>query len=305
MEMHHKPVLYQEILHYLKPVAGGLYVDGTLGAGGHAEGILRASDPDGKLLGLDLDPFAIEIAKERLKQFGHRVHIAQASYTSIKPQLDELGWQFVDGILLDLGISSMQVDTPGRGFSFRFDEKLDMRFSPQAEISAWDLVNELSEKELADVLYKFGEERRSRRIARLIVESRPVDTTIQLAGLVKKIVPAKPGHHPATRTFQALRIAVNQEFESIQSVLPLALSVLNKGGRLAVISFHSLEDRIVKNFFRKESKDCICPSEQIICNCNHKVVIEIKTRKPVMASDTEIKANPRSRSARLRVAEKI
>lgn len=302
----HQPVLYNEIIHALQPQSSNSYVDGTLGAGGHARGILEASFPDGRLLGMDVDPQALAVAQERLAEFGSRAVIIQASYTTLSEQLDELGWDKVDGILLDLGLSSMQVDTPERGFSFKADAPLDMRFDPRNPATAADLVNYLPEKELADLIYRYGEERRSRQIARAIVKARPIETTQELAQLVARAVRGgRQDIHPATKTFQALRIAVNQELESLETVLPQAVASLNPGGRLAVIAFHSLEDRIVKQFFRQESRDCICPSRQPVCTCNHQATIREITRRPIMPQDKEIQENPRARSARLRVAEKI
>jgi len=304
--MSHEPVLYQEIIHALKPISNGLYVDGTLGAGGHAVGILQASAPKGRLLGLDLDPMALELARNKLEHFRERVVIVQDSYLSLEQHLNNLGWNAVDGILFDLGLSSMQLDTPERGFSFQQKGPLDMRFDPEFLLTAADLVNELPEKELADIIYRFGEEKYSRRIARAIVSERPLYTTQELVSLISEVV----GHyksriHPATRTFQALRIAVNRELESIEAVLPIALRALKLGGRLAVISFHSLEDRIVKQFFRRESKDCICPSELPICVCDHQAQLREISRRPIRPGEREIERNPRARSARLRVVQKL
>src|SRR5689334_763065 len=244
----HQPVLYKEIIHALQPKRGGRYVDGTVGAGGHARGILEACAPDGRLLGLDVDPQALALARETLAPYEQRVHLAQASYTTLSAQLKNLQWDSVDGIVLDLGASSMQFDTPERGFSFLHDAPLDMRFGPHVSQTADDLVNKLSERELADLIYQYGEERNSRKIARAIVKMRPLHTTYELVAAIESVSPRRgEGVHPATRTFQALRIAVNEELDSIQEVLPQALDALKPGGRLAVISFHSLEDRIVKD----------------------------------------------------------
>ncbi|GAB4494818.1 MAG: 16S rRNA (cytosine(1402)-N(4))-methyltransferase RsmH [Anaerolineales bacterium] len=282
-------------------------MDGTLGAGGHAFGILQASEPASHLLGLDLDPQALAIARERLAPFGTRAVLVQASYADVLPLLDALDWPCVQGIVLDLGVSSMQLDTPERGFSFQADAPLDMRFSPQAALSAADLVNTFSESELADVIFKFGEDRYARRIARAVVAARPVQTTLQLVDIIRKAVP-RPAHgdlHPATRTFQALRIAVNRELETIETALPKLLRALSPGGRLAVIAFHSLEDRLVKHFFRREAQDCLCPPRQPICTCNHRASVRELTRRPIMPGEDEINRNPRARSARLRVVEKL
>lgn len=302
----HQSVLYHEIIHALRPQSGGYYVDGTLGAGGHAWGILEASTPDGKLLGLDLDPQALTLSEKRLAPFSDRVTLIRASYLSLRRQLESLGWEAVHGILLDLGVSSMQLDTPERGFSFRSDAPLDMRFDPQGETTAADLVNNLPEAELADLIYQFGEERRSRQVAHAIVAARPIFTTGHLAEVVSKATRSgKHGIHPATRTFQALRIATNQELDAIERVLPEAIDALIPGGRVAVISFHSLEDRIVKQFFRRESRDCLCPPKQPICTCGHQAILKEITRKPIRPSKAEALENPRARSSRLRVAEKL
>lgn len=301
----HQSVLYQPIIHALHPQSPGFYVDGTLGAGGHARGILEASSPAGQLLGLDLDPRALEIARQHLQAFGSRAIIRQASYTTLQDQLWELGWTAVQGIVLDLGVSSMQLDQAERGFSFQKDGPLDMRFSPQQTTTAAYLVNHLPEDELAEIIWRFGEEQQSRRIARAIVLARPLQTTLQLAEVIRKAIGGRGRLHPATLTFQALRIAVNAELQSIAQVLPQAVDALAPGGRLAVISFHSLEDRLVKQFFRRESRDCICPPQQPVCTCDHRArIIEI-VRHPITAAEEEIQQNPRARSARLRVIEKV
>lgn len=324
MSAAHLPVLYHEVLTLLRPKPGSRYVDGTLGAGGHARGILEASSPDGLLLGLDVDPIAIKIAEDELSPFGERVRIVQATYIRLAELLAELGWDFIDGVLLDLGISSMQVDMAERGFSFQSNAPLDMRFNPDDPITAADLVNNSSEKELADLLYRYGEERQARRIARAIIKARPLYTTGALADIVTRTTSNQStrhrsqrssgkspgGHtkhsmHPATLTFQALRIAVNHELEAVESVLPVAISVLKPGGRIAVIAFHSLEDRIVKQFFRTESQDCICPPRQPVCTCGHKASLVEVTHRPIQPGADEIAQNPRARSARLRVAERL
>jgi 16S rRNA (cytosine1402-N4)-methyltransferase len=223
----------------------------------------------------------------------------------MKSEAEKLGWQAVDGILLDFGVSSMQLDTPERGFSFLSDGPLDMRFSPDATQSAADLVNTLPEVELANIIFQFGEERLSRKIARIIVNNRPIHTTAELANLILKNIGKSEHIHPATRTFQALRIAVNNELESIDTVIPVAVDLLKPGGRLAVISFHSLEDRRVKEYFRRESTDCICPPRQPICTCGHKASIKEINRKPIIADENEKQTNSRARSAKLRIAEKL
>ena len=302
----HQPVLYKEIIHALQPQDGGRYVDGTLGAGGHARGILEASAPDGQLLGLDVDPQALALARKTLAPYEQRTHLVQASYTSLSAQLAQIGWQAVDGIVLDLGVSSMQFDTPERGFSFMNDAPLDMRFGPSALHSAADLVNEYSERELADLIYQYGEERDSRKIARAIVRARPLLTTRELVAVIEAVSPRRGDRiHPATRTFQALRIAVNEELASVEEVLPQALAGLKSGGRLAVISFHSLEDRIVKDFFREQSKDLVNPPYEQIYEEERKATLKEVNRKPITPGEDEIKSNPRARSAKLRIAEKM
>ncbi len=301
----HQPVLYKEIIHALQPRGGGRYVDGTVGAGGHARGILEASAPDGQLLGLDVDPQALAIARKTLAPYEGRLHLAQASYTSLSAQLEQLHWDAVDGILLDLGASSMQFDTPERGFSFLHDAPLDMRFGPQVLQTAADLVNNLSERELADLLYQYGEERNSRKIAHAIVRARPLHMTRELVAAIESVSPRRGERvHPATRTFQALRIAVNEELESIATVLPQAVAALRAGGRLAVISFHSLEDRIVKDFFREQSKDRVNPPYERLYEVERKATLKEVNRKPITPSEAEIKSNPRARSAKLRIVEK-
>ena len=305
-DLPHQPVLYKEIIHALQPKRGGRYVDGTLGAGGHARGILEASAPDGQLLGLDVDPQALALARKNLAPYEKRIHLVQASYTSLSTQLSQLQWDAVNGVVLDLGASSMQFDTPERGFSFLQDAPLDMRFGPHVSRTAADLVNELSERELADLIYQYGEEWNSRKIARAIVKARPIHTTRELVAVIESVSPRHGDRvHPATRTFQALRIAVNEELTSIKEVLPEAVTVLRSGGRLAVISFHSLEDRIVKDFFREQSKDLVNPPYERIYKEERNASLKEVNRKPIMPSEDEIRKNPRARSAKLRIAEKI
>jgi 16S rRNA (cytosine1402-N4)-methyltransferase len=302
----HQPVLYNEIIHFLQPQRSGRYIDGTVGAGGHARGILDASEPDGILLGLDLDTTALELARKNLESYQDRVFLVHSSFGNLRKQLNAMGWQMVDGILLDLGLSSMQIDTPGRGFSFRQEASLDMRFNQQNPLSAKDLVNNLPEGELADLLFKYGEERRSRQVAKAIVKSRPIESTLELAKIIASATSSgRPGRHPATRSFQALRIAVNDELSVLEKVLPQAISSLKQNGRLAVIAYHSLEDRIVKHYFRQESQDCICPPEQIVCICGHKAAVKVITKRPIRPQEEEIIRNSRARSARLRVVEKL
>jgi 16S rRNA (cytosine1402-N4)-methyltransferase len=274
-----------------------------VGAGGHAFGILAACEPEGLLLGLDVDPAALDLARSRLAPFGERAILRRRSYAELAAVLAELEWGKVDGIVLDLGVSSMQVDRAERGFSFNKEAPLDMRFDPTQERTAAELVNELPEKDLADLLYRYGEERQSRRIARAIAANRPIRTTLELAALIARTIGGGK-IHPATRSFQALRIATNRELDNLEAVLPQAVAALRPEGRLAVIAFHSLEDRIVKQFFRRESKDCICPPDRPVCTCGHTASIVEVTRKPVQTGDDEVRSNPRARSARLRVAER-
>jgi 16S rRNA (cytosine1402-N4)-methyltransferase len=303
--MQHQPVLYHEIIHALRPINKGFYVDGTLGAGGHARGILEACAPDGRLLGLDVDPQALALARETLAPYGERARLMQASYDSLTERLSKIGWDGVDGILLDLGLSSMQLDTPERGFSFQQDAPLDMRFDPASPTTAADLVNNLPQDELADLIYRYGEERASRRIAQAILKARPLQTTRQLATVIEAVIPRKGHIHPATQTFQALRIAVNQELERVENVLPQAVAALKSGGRLAIISFHSLEDRIVKEYFRSESKDLVNPPYERIYETEKKATLKEINRKVITPGEAEIAANPRARSAKLRIAEKL
>lgn len=300
----HIPVLHDEVLAGLLIRPGGRYVDATLGAGGHAAGILDASAPDGRLLGLDADPQAVSFARERLQAYGDRAILEVGNFRHLGKLAHSRGFDGVDGVLLDLGISSRQLADAKRGFSFNAQGPLDMRLNPGQGRTAADLVNTLSETALADLLWEYGEERHSRRIARAIVAARPIETTGQLAELVAKRVGHREKIHPATRTFQALRIATNEELAALSESLPQSRDLLRAGGRLAVISFHSLEDRIVKQFFRHESRDCICPPEMPVCTCEHQATLRVITRKPLRPSAAELAENPRSRSARLRLAER-
>ncbi|MEL7590070.1 MAG: 16S rRNA (cytosine(1402)-N(4))-methyltransferase RsmH [Anaerolineaceae bacterium] len=302
----HVPVLYHQIITALRPKSPGYYVDATIGAGGHALGILEESSPDGQLLGMDVDPLALELSLQRLTLFKNRIHLVHSSYTALSNLLLTLGWDHVDGIVIDLGVSSMQVDTPERGFSFQHDGPLDMRFDPSQPVSAEDIVNRSSEADLADLIWRYGEDRDARRIAHLILQERPFHSTLELASAISLRFRHHPGAiHPATRTFQALRIAVNRELEGLEEFLPQAVTALKSGGRLAVISFHSLEDRIVKQYFRTESRDCICPPGQPVCTCGHKATVIEVSRRPITAEPDEIANNIRARSAKLRIIEKI
>jgi 16S rRNA (cytosine1402-N4)-methyltransferase len=301
----HVPVLYKEVLAWLQPRPDGRYIDATLGGGGHASGILAASAPNGRLLGLDADPEAIAFASDILRPFGERVVLKAANARHLEAIARPLGFSQVDGVLLDLGLSSRQLADAERGFSFSQDGPLDMRLNSSQGQNAADLVNHLPETELADLLWHYGEERHSRRIARAIVAGRPLTTTGQLADLVVQTVGRREKIHPATRTFQALRIAVNDELEALDQALPQARDLLRPGGRVAVIAFHSLEDRLVKRFYQRESRDCLCPPEVLVCVCEHQASLRVLTSKPVRPTADEIARNPRSRSARLRVAERL
>ncbi len=303
----HIPVLLDEVLKSLNPQPDQRFIDGTVGAGGHTEAILKATAPTGQVLAIDADPAALNVARKRLAPFGDRVRLVHANFAQLATIARNHDFVPVHGILLDLGVSSMQLSSGGRGFSFQSEAPLDMRYDPGGPTTAADLVNNLTQDELADLIYRFGEERRSRAIARAIAAARPLHTTRELANVVARAVGGRRRAriHPATRTFQALRIAVNDELGTLSRTLPEAVTVLAPGGRLAVISFHSLEDRIVKDFFRQESKDCICPPKQPICTCDHRATLRIITRKPVTASSREVAINPRARSAKLRVAERI
>lgn len=305
--MSHVSVLDKELISGIAPRAGGRYIDGTVGAGGHAYGLLKASSPDGQLLGLDLDPAALAAAAERLQPFWERVRLVRSSYLRLADEARRIGWDDADGIALDLGLSSLQLEDAGRGFAFKHDGPLDMRFDPAGPTTAADLVNGGSLEALAGILYQFGEERAARKIARAIVDARPIISTKHLADIVSAAVGRRRDQriHPATRTFQALRIAVNNELDVVAAVLPLALDLLRPGGRLAVISFHSLEDRIVKTFFRREAHDCVCPPGQAVCTCGHRARLKEITRRPIAPSEQEIAQNPRCRSAKLRIVEKL
>jgi 16S rRNA (cytosine1402-N4)-methyltransferase len=301
----HIPVLYHELLQLLRPQPDGRYLDATLGVGGHTAGILQASAPTGRVLAFDRDPEAIAFARRQLASYGDRVTYVNASYAEMGRLAPAKGFAALDGILFDLGLSSRQLESAERGFSFMKDGPLDMRFDPTKGETAADLINNLSEAELADIFWKYGEERRSRRLARAIVNNRPFISTRQLADLMAAQVKGRERIHPATRIFQALRIATNRELEAVETGIPAAIDLLKPGGRIAVISFHSLEDRFVKQLFRRLSQGCTCPPKQPICTCGGTATLRLVTRKAVKASEAEIEQNPRSRSARLRAAEKM
>jgi 16S rRNA (cytosine1402-N4)-methyltransferase len=302
----HVPVLFQAVLDGLQVRPGGRYVDATVGGGGHAVGVLEASSPDGCLLGLDRDPAAVEAAGVRLIPFGERAVLVHSSFDHLEEVVRAHHFIPVDGVVFDLGFSSLQLADPARGFAFMVDGPLDMRFDPQSNRpTAADLVNQLSVNELVTLLTRYGEEKHSRRIAEAIIAARPLYTTAELVGAIERTEKRRERIHPATRTFQALRIAVNDELAVLEKALPQAVEVLAPGGRLVVIAFHSLEDRIVKRFMRRESRDCICPPEAPACTCGHQATLRVITRKPIRPTAEEVAANPRARSARLRIAERI
>jgi 16S rRNA (cytosine1402-N4)-methyltransferase len=307
MKANHVPVLLGAVIDGLRVEPGGRYIDATVGGGGHASEILAASSPDGVLLGLDRDPAALEVADARLISYRERLRLVQGSFAYLVEIAAGRGFDRVDGILIDLGLSSLQLADADRGFSFLVDGPLDMRFdTSSSDWTAADLVNRLSSEELADILYRYGEESQSRRIARAIVEARPLLTTRELVDVIEQAVGRRRGRlHSATLVFQALRIAVNEELTALERALPQAVELLAPGGRLAVIAFHSLEDRIVKRFMRRESQDCICPPGLPICTCDHEATLKVITRKPIKPTSEEVEVNARSRSARLRIAERM
>ncbi len=306
---YHLPVLLKEVVEQLRPQRGGLYVDCTVGGGGHAEAILRASAPDGRVIGLDCDDEALAASRERLAAHEGRVQLMRANFAELQETLMSLGVTAVDGLVFDVGVSSRQFDEPSRGFSFQREGPLDMRMNRSAGQSAQDVIRDASVEELTRIFRVYGEERRARAIAIRIDRERarqPITTTTQLAGVVEQVLgPKRSGIHPATRVFQALRIQVNRELENLERGLVAAVNVLKSGGRVAVISFHSLEDRIVKQFFVRMSTGCVCPPQMVGCSCGRKEMMRLVTRKPVTPTSEEAQQNPRARSAKLRVAEKI
>ncbi|MGI6367865.1 MAG: 16S rRNA (cytosine(1402)-N(4))-methyltransferase RsmH [Anaerolineae bacterium] len=301
----HTPVLLEEVLQWLAPRPNARLIDATVGLGGHARRLLESSAPDGRLLALDADPRALELARQNLAPFGQRVTFVHGRHVDLGRLAEEAGFTACDGILFDLGVSSLQLDDARRGFSFREAGPLDMRMDPTGALTADAVVNDWSEEDLARVIAEYGEERYARRVARFIVRERPVADTAHLAAIVARAVRTSGTIHPATRTFQGIRIAVNSELSSLEQALPQALQLLVPGGSLAVISFHSLEDRIVKRWMTREAEGCICPPRVLVCECGHTAQLERPFKRPVMAGSAEVARNPRSRSARLRVARRL
>lgn len=311
MEFNHISVLLDESIEFLKVKSGGVYVDGTLGGGGHSSLICKNLSGNGMLIGIDRDTTALKAAKERLKEFGCKKEFCHNNFFEVKEVIKGLGISEIDGAILDLGVSSPQLDDPERGFSYRFDARLDMRMNQEAEKDAYMVVNTYDEKQLADIIFKYGEERYARRIASAIVKARsdkPIETTIELSDIIRRAFPASAGFgdkHPAKRTFQAIRIEVNNELDGLEDAIRDFVDVLKPKGRLAIITFHSLEDRIVKTTFADLAKGCTCPKDFPICVCGNKPKVKAVTGKPVIANEKEMTDNRRAHSAKLRVIEKI
>ncbi len=310
MEFHHVSVLLEEAVDGLAIKPDGVYADGTMGGGGHSREILKKLT-SGKLIGFDRDGDAIAVCKDRLSQFGDRVTFVNRNFAEVKEVLEELGVDGLDGAVLDLGVSSYQLDCEERGFSYQADAPLDMRMDQQAAFSAYQVVNEYTEEQLADIIFAYGEDRWAKRIAEFIVKERetaPIETTGQLVSVIKKAVPKGArldGPHPAKRTFQAIRIEVNNELSGLSQAIEDFISVLSPGGRLCVITFHSLEDRIVKNAYTQAAKGCTCPGNLPVCVCGKKPLGKVITRKPIAPGERELAENPRARSAHLRIFEKF
>jgi 16S rRNA (cytosine1402-N4)-methyltransferase len=302
----HVPALLDEVIAGLQPQRGGDFVDCTVGLGGHAAAILEKISPLGRLLGIDADPEAIKISQDKLSDYGEAVTLVNDNFVNLEAICRRYHFHPVDGILFDLGVSSLQLDTAERGFSFHLDAPPDMRFDPGQGLTASDIANSFSEQELAKLIERYGEERHSRRIAQHIVQNRPIATTVELARLVEQALGGKHAKiHPATRTFMALRIAVNSELQNLELALNQTLNLLRPGGRLTVISYHSLEDRIVKQFMRCAASSCLCPPGTVICRCGHVPTLKLISRKVIKPTSLEIESNPRSRSAKLRIAERL
>ncbi|MEA3422702.1 MAG: 16S rRNA (cytosine(1402)-N(4))-methyltransferase RsmH [Bacillota bacterium] len=310
MEFSHYSVMLNEVVEGLKINPDGIYVDGTLGGAGHSVEIIKKLD-DGMLIGIDQDQDALKFARQKLNEYSGKFMLVHSNFSHIKEIIEDLEYEEVDGVLLDLGVSSYQLDTPERGFSYNQDANLDMRMNAEQPLTAYEVVNTYSLKELSDIIKEYGEDRWHYRIAQFIVNEREIksiETTFDLVEVIKKAVPKgarKDGPHPAKRTFQAIRIEVNNELGIIENTIRDAVDKLKSGGRIVIITFHSLEDRLVKTTFNDLKKDCICPPEYPICICDHRAVVKVITRKPTIASMKELEFNPRSRSAKLRIAEKL
>lgn len=310
MEFEHIPVLLKEAIDGLNIRDDGIYVDGTLGGAGHSYQIIKRLTT-GKLIGIDQDINAINKAKEVLRDYSDKTILVHDNYVNIKKILFNLGIEKVDGILLDIGVSSHQLDQEERGFSYNKEAPLDMRMDNTRQFSAWDVVNKYSQEDLEKIIWKYGEERWAKRIAEFIVNERKIksiDTTLDLVNIIKKAIPKRvrmEGHHPAKKTFQAIRIEVNEELDVLEKSIPTMCGLLNKGGRLCIITFHSLEDRIVKEEFKELNKECICPPEFPVCVCDKKREVKIITKKPIIPTVDEIDRNPRARSSKLRIVERV
>lgn len=311
MEFHHISVLLDECIDNLNIKPDGVYVDCTMGGAGHSKEIVKRLSKDGLFIGFDQDINAINTAKERLSEYSDRIKFVHSNFQNLKSELEKIGIYKIDGVLADLGVSSHQLDEADRGFSYMQDAPLDMRMDIRCSFSAYDVVNTYSEEELAKIIKDYGEDNWAKRIAKFIVDGRQeknIETTGELVEIIKKAIPKKAridGPHPAKRTFQAIRIEVNNELGVITEMIDDAASIMNEGGRICIITFHSLEDRIVKNAFRDLATDCICPPHIPLCQCDKEALVKVITRKPILPTDKEVEENPRSRSAKLRVAEGI
>ena len=304
---YHKPVLFNEVMENIISEGDAVYVDCTLGGGGHTEGMLERSSTESKVIGIDQDKEAINFAKERLKKYGNKIEIFQDNFRNLDTVIYLAGHNKVDRILMDIGVSSNQLDNLERGFSYRYDAKLDMRMDINLKISAYEVVNDFSEKEIADIIYKYGEEPKSRKIAKNIVEYRKnkkIETTLELSEIIIKSIGKSMKKHPSKRTFQAIRIFVNKELEVLEEALDKAVNLLNNNGKLLVITFHSLEDRMVKEKFREYENPCTCPPEIPVCVCNKKSLGKVITKKPIIAKESELNENNRAHSAKLRIFER-
>ena len=304
---YHKPVLFDEVMENIISEGDAVYVDCTLGGGGHTEGMLERSSTESKVIGIDQDKEAINFAKERLKKYGNKIEIFQDNFRNLDTVIYLAGHNKVDRILMDIGVSSNQLDNLERGFSYRYDAKLDMRMDRNLKISAYEVVNDFSEKEIADIIYKYGEEPKSRKIAKNIVEYRKnkkIETTLELSEIIIKSIGKSMKKHPSKRTFQAIRIFVNKELEVLEEALDKAVDLLKDNGKLLVITFHSLEDRMVKEKFREYENPCTCPPEIPVCVCNKKSLGKVVTRKPIIAKKSELNENNRAHSAKLRIFER-